>query len=112
MRIASRAGWKVAKAQYCTGEMAGSHLVMFTHDDLTCEVPLDKIAEHTELQERLMCEALREVCPDVFDDSTPRKLMVDSRVLSHLSKGAKATRVDGQMGVTQVQMPASLDRRK
>lgn len=111
MRFASRAGWKVAKTQYCTGEMAGSHLCMFTHDDLTTEVPHDKIVEYTEIQERLMCEALREVCPDVFDADTPRKLMVDSRVLSHLSKGAKATKVDGKMGVTAVQMPTSLERK-
>ncbi len=112
MRFASRAGWKVAKAQYCTGEMHGSHLVMFTHDDLTNETPLDKVAEHTDVQERLMCEALREVCPDVFDDTTPRQLMVDSRVLSHLSKSAKASKVDGKMSVTTVSMPESLERKK
>lgn len=112
-RIGSRAGWKVAKAQYCTGEMAGSHLVMFTYDDLTSEIPLGKVVEHTDVQERLMCETLQEECPDVFDDSTPRKLMVDSRVLSHLSKGARASRsADGAMQVTSVTMPASLEKRK
>ena len=112
MRFADRAGWKVAKAQYCTGEMHGAHLVMFTHDDLTSEVPLDKVAEYTDLKERLMCEALREVCPSVFDDTTPRHLMVDSRVLTHLSKGAKATKdADGRMAVTAVAMPVSLDRK-
>jgi hypothetical protein len=102
MRVADRAGWLVTKAQYCTGEMAGSHLVLFVHDDLTSEVPLDRAAEHAEIQERLMCQASREICPDVFAG-------VDTRILTHLSKGAKASRVaSGQLAVTTVAMPSSL----
>ncbi len=106
MRVAARALWKVIKAQYCSGEMAGSHVVMFVHDDITSEVPLDKVAEHCHIQETLMNEAAREICPDVWAG-------VDSRVLSHLSKGAKASRdADGTIGVTAVHMPDSLERKK
>ena len=111
-RAGSRAGWKVAKKQYCTGEMAGSHLVMYTYDDLTSEIPLDKVVEHLAEQEQSMCEALLETCPAVFTADTPRSRMVDSRVLSHLSKGAKASRsADGAMQVTAVHMPSSLEKK-
>lgn len=99
--VANRAGWLVAKAQYCPNsgpDMRGSHLVLFVHDDLTSEVPLDKADEHARIQEDLMCQASREICGDVFAG-------VDTRVLSHLSKGAKATKKDGKFGVTQVSMP-------
>jgi hypothetical protein len=101
MRVADRAGWLVTKAQYCTGEMAGSHLVMFVHDDLTSEVPLDRAHEHAMLQEQLMCQASREICPDVFTG-------VDTKVSTHLSKSAKATVQDGRLAVTSVSMPDSI----
>lgn len=104
MRIADRAGWLVTKAQYCPtpeADMSGSHLVMFVHDDLTSEVPLDRADEHAQLQERLMRQASLEVAPDCFAG-------VDTRILSHLSKGAKATKIDGRLAVTTVDMPESL----
>lgn len=107
MAIADRAGWLVTKAQYCPtpdADMSGSHLVMFVHDDLTSEVPLDRAHEHAKLQERLMCQASREICPDVFAG-------VDTRVLSHLSKGANATKADGKLTVTQVPMPDALGKK-
>jgi len=106
MRVAALALWKVIRAQYCSGEMAGSHVVMFVHDDITSEVPLDKVAEHCAIQERLMAEASREICPDVYAG-------VDSRVLSHLSKGAKVSKdAAGNVCVTRVHMPESLERKK
>ena len=104
MRVADRAGWLVTKAQYCPEsgpDMRGSHLVLFVHDDLTSEVPLDRAAEHAQIQESLMNRASREVCPDVFAGT-------DTRILTHLSKGAKATKVGGRLGVTRVEMPESL----
>jgi hypothetical protein len=101
MAVADRAGWLVTKAQYCTGEMAGSHLVLFVHDDLTSEVPLDRAAEHAEIQERLMCQASREVLPDCFAG-------VETKLVTHLSKGAKVTRTDGRLAVTAVAMPESI----
>lgn len=104
MRVAARALWKVAKAQYCLppshpDSMAGSHLVLFVHDDLTSEMPLDKAEEHLAIQERLMCEASREVCPAVFAG-------VESTLTSHLSKAPKGEK--DEFGVVQVQMPAKL----
>lgn len=109
MRVADRAGWLVTKAQYCPtpdADMSGSHLVMFVHDDLTSEVPLDKTHEHAMLQERLMCQASREICPDVFTG-------VDTKVSTHLSKSAKAKHDEtGRLAVTSVSMPDSLSKAK
>ncbi len=109
MRVADRAGWLVAKAQYCPtpeADMTGSHLVLFIHDDLTSEVPLDRVDEHAALQERLMCQASREVCPDVFAG-------VETSVVTHLSKGAKASHdAEGRLTVTQVAMPSALKGKK
>lgn len=108
MAVADRAGWLVTKAQYCASSMppednmSGSHLVLFVHDDLTSEVPLDRAAEHAAIQERLMCQASREVLPDCFAG-------VDTKLVTHLSKNAKATRsASGQLAVTDVRMPSSL----
>jgi hypothetical protein len=68
------------------------------------ETPLDLVAEHGALHEALMAQASRDVCPDVFAG-------VDTRATSHLSKGAKATRLDsGALGVTAVHMPDSLNK--
>lgn len=110
MRVADRAGWLVAKAQYCPefgeADMTGSHLVLFVHDDLTSEVPLDRAAEHAQIQEELMNRASREICPDVFAGT-------ETAILTHLSKGAKASHAaDGTLAVTQIQMPQSLTKGK
>lgn len=104
MRVAIRGLWYVLKAQYVTGEMAGSHVVMFVHDDITSEMPIHLVQQHIAIQERLMAQASREVCPAVFTG-------VDSKVLSHLSKSAKATKLtDGSFGVTDVHMPQHLGK--
>lgn len=104
MRVAIRGLRHVLKAQYVTGEMAGSHVVMFVHDDITSEMPIHLVQQHIAIQERLMAQASREVCPAVFTG-------VDSKVLSHLSKSAKATKLtDGSFGVTDVHMPQHLGK--
>lgn len=105
MRVAARGLHLVQREQYLPGgKMLGSHAVLFVHDDITSEVPLDRIDEHARIQEALMNQASREICPDVFAG-------VDTRVLSHLSKGADATMIDGRFGVTRVSMPEALQKK-
>lgn len=109
----------VLDAQYCPavdadgavgpGALWGSHVVLTTHDDIVSETPLGLLAAHAEIQQTLMARAARELAPGVFHADTPLKRIVDTRVLSHLSKGAAATRAaDGTFQITQVQMPQSL----
>src|SRR5262249_35870587 len=97
MKMAIRGLHLIQREQYLPGgRMLGAHAMMFTHDEVVSEVPLDRIDEYATLHEALMCQASREICPDVFTGA-------DTRVLSHLSKGAKATRdATGRFAVTQV----------
>lgn len=91
------------------GPMWGSFVVMTTHDDIVSEVPLSQVAEHAAVQEELMAKAARETFPGVFLSDTPLKRIVDTRVLTHLSKSAPATRTnDGALALTAVAMPDSL----
>ncbi len=91
------------------GALFGSHMVLTTHDDIVSEVPLHCVAEHARIQEELMARAARELCSGVFFPDTPTKRIVDTRVLTHLSKSAPATRdADGGLTVTAVAMPAAL----
>lgn len=104
MRVAIRGLWYVLKAQLVTGEMAGSHVVAFIHDDITSEMPLHLVQAHIKVQEALMAQASRDVCPAVFTG-------VDSKVTSHMSKHAKASKTaDGHFTVTDVQMPNHLGK--
>jgi hypothetical protein len=105
MKMAIRGLHLIQREQYLPGgRMLGSHAMMFTHDEVVSETPLDLVAEHGALHEALMAQASREVCDRVFAG-------VDTRALSHLSKGAKATRsADGRLGVTPVHMPDSLSK--
>lgn len=113
--VSHRALGYVLDAQYVEaddgspGAMWGSHVVLTTHDDIVSEVPLDRIDEHAQVQTELMARAARELCPGVFHADTPTKRIVDTRVLSHLSKSAPATRgADGRLALTSVDMPSSL----
>lgn len=91
------------------GAMWGSHVVLTTHDDIVSEVPLDRLAEHATVQAELMAQAARELCPGVFYADTPLKRIVDTRILSHLSKSAQATRdASGALALTTVHMPESM----
>jgi hypothetical protein len=105
MKMAARGLHLIQREQYLpTGRMLGSHAMMFTHDEVVSEVPLELVEEHAALHEELMCQASREVCPDVFTGA-------DTRAMTHLSKGAKATRsASGGLGVTPVHMPDSLSK--
>lgn len=107
MKMAIRGLHLIQREQYLpNGRMHGSHATMFTHDEVVSETPLDLVAEHGALHDALMCQASREVCADVFAGA-------DTRAMTHLSKGAKATRLDsGALGVTLVQMPCSLSKGK
>ncbi len=105
----------VLDAQYCPaadggpGALCGSHMVLTTHDDVVSEVPLHCVAEHARIQEELLAKAARELCPGVFHADTSTKRIVDTRVLTHLSKSAPATRdAAGGLTVTAVAMPAAL----
>lgn len=106
MRIAIRGLWYVIREQYLPGgELNGSHVVMFVHDDVSSETPLHLVAQHVPIQERLLARASREIAPAVFTG-------VESKVLSHLSKGAHATRdTDGALTVTAVEMPVRIGRK-
>lgn len=108
--VSHRAVGYVLDAQYIPGgELNGSHMVLTTHDDIVSEVPLHLVAEHARIQEELMARAARELCPGVFHADTPTKRIVDTRVLTHLSKSAPATRgSDGALQVTAVAMPTAL----
>jgi hypothetical protein len=109
--VAHRAVGYVLDAQYVEpdGPLAGSHMVLTTHDDIVSEVPLHLVAEHARIQEELMAQAARELCPGVFFADTPTRRIVDTRVLTHLSKGAPATRdATGALKVTAVDMPTAL----
>lgn len=102
MAMAIRGLHLIQREQYLPGgRLHGSHAMMFTHDEVVSDVPLDRVHEHGALQHELMCQASREICPDCFAGA-------DLRATTHLSKGAKATRVDGRLGVTRVEMPESL----
>lgn len=107
--VSHRAVGYVLDAQYVSGEMAGSYVVLNTHDDIVSEVPLDRVTEHARIQEELMARAAKELCPGVFHQDTPLKRIVDTRVLTHLSKSAPATRdAAGGLTVTAVDMPTAL----
>jgi hypothetical protein len=113
--VSHRAVGYVLDAQYVPaddggpGALAGSHMVLTTHDDIVSEVPLHCVGVHASVQEELMARAAREICPGVFFADTPTKRIVDTRVLTHLSKSAPATRAaDGTLTVTNVAMPAAL----
>jgi hypothetical protein len=95
----------VQREQYLPGgRLHGSHAMMFTHDEIVSDVPLHLVDEHGRLQQSLMCQASREICPDVFAGA-------DLRALTHLSKGAGETIVDGKLRVTQVSMPTALKKK-
>lgn len=106
MAMAIRGLHLVQREQYLPGgRMHGSHAMMFTHDEIVSDVPLHLVHEHGRIQQELMCEASREICPDVFAGA-------DLRALTHLSKGADATYdADGRLTVTQVAMPGSLKKK-
>jgi hypothetical protein len=106
--VADRAGWLIIKAQYCPSneaDMSGSHMISFVHDEFDSESPLAKVDEHARLQTELMNRASREICGDVFAGA-------DTKVLTHISKDAKARVVGGRFEVTPVHMPASIGGRK
>lgn len=107
MAMAIRGLHLVQREQYLpSGRMHGSHAMMFTHDDIVSDVPLALVDEHGKLQQELLCQAAREICPDVFAGA-------DLRALTHLSKGAEPTfDSDGRLQVTQVAMPTSLKGKK
>lgn len=100
--VARRAGWKIAKAQYITGEMP-SRTVLFIHDAFVAECRLEVRSQVAEVQERCMAEALTEVCPDmhitpILDAIRAGKvpgrdcMIIDSAAMDHYSKNAKHKR--------------------
>lgn len=100
--VARRAGWKIAKAQYITGEMP-SRTVLFIHDAFVAECKLAVRNQVAAVQERCMAEALSEVCPDmhiipILDAIRARKTpgrdctVIDSAAMDHYSKNAKHKR--------------------
>lgn len=95
--LASVAGWKIAKAQYLTGECPGK-LVFFVYDDFSSEAKPEDVAEVAAYHEWAIEEAGREVSPDV-------KYSGDSRALTHLSKGIKAKKdAEGRLTVAKVEV--------
>jgi hypothetical protein len=96
--VARRAGWKIAKAQYITGEMP-SRTALFVHDSFVAECKLEVRNQVAAVQERLMAEALTEVCPDMHilpileairQGKKPGRdcMVIDSAAMDHYSKNA------------------------
>jgi hypothetical protein len=97
MRVASEAGWKIARGQYLTGECPGN-MAFFVHDAFDSECHPNDVAEVAAFHERCIEEAGREVTPDV-------RITGDSRALSHMSKSVKARRgEDGRLTVAEVRI--------
>ncbi len=67
------------------------------HDAFDSEAKPEDAHEVALYQERCIEEAGAELCPDV-------KWAGDSRGLSHLSNGVKATRIAGRLVVSKVEM--------
>lgn len=111
--VARRAGWKIAKAQYITGEMP-SRTVLFIHDAFVAECKLAVRNEVAAIQERCMAEALTEVCPDmriypILDAIRAGRIpgknctAIDSAAMDHYSKEAKhKVDADGNLVVCAV----------
>lgn len=111
--VARRAGWKIAKAQYITGEMP-SRTVLFIHDSFVAECKLEVRNQVAAVQERCMAEAMNEVCPDMHilpildairQGKTPGRdcMIIDSAAMDHYSKNAKHKRdAQGDLIVCQV----------
>jgi hypothetical protein len=95
--IARRAGWKIATAQYITGEMP-SRTVLFIHDAFVAECRREARDTVAAIQERCMAEALSEVCPDmkIWSESRGKPpgpaMVIDSAAMDHYSKNAKHKR--------------------
>ncbi len=96
--VARRAGWKIAKAQYITGEMP-SRTALFVHDSFVAECKREVRNQVASVQERLMCEAMTEVCPDMHilplleairQGKKPGRdcMVIDSAGMDHYSKNA------------------------
>jgi hypothetical protein len=98
--VAKRAGWKIAKAQYITGELP-SRTVLFVHDSFVAECTIEDRNAVGAIQERCMAEAMSEVCPDMrivpILDAIRQGLkpgtnctVIDSAAMDHYSKDAKS----------------------
>lgn len=69
---AKRALWSVTRAQFTLGSpLFGSHVILFAHDELIGEVPEANASDGVKEVTRLMVEAMRGVCPDVFVAAEP-----------------------------------------
>lgn len=97
MFVMSYAGWDIVRAQKLTGQCPGN-VVFFTHDDFTTECKPDEVHEACAYHEKAISEAGQELAPEI-------PWVGESRALTHLSKGARATRdAAGRLQVTEVRM--------
>lgn len=72
--------WRTWRAQYKPGPLQGCPQVLFVHDEIVTQVPIDRAEEARAEQDRIMIEAFAAVCPDV-------PIRVDSHVESRYTKG-------------------------
>lgn len=96
-QVAGYALYLVVKAQLL-GQMPGRASV-FVHDEIGTDCKPEDVPEVDHMQSKLMIQASDELMPDV-------RAKVDSKAVSHWSKGAKASyAADGTLTVTQVKVP-------
>lgn len=71
---AKAALWLIQRA-CVSGELRGSYPVLFIHDEVVLETPLDKVHEHSEHLCRLMLDGMRAYIPDVAIRAEPVAMM-------------------------------------
>jgi DNA polymerase I-like protein with 3'-5' exonuclease and polymerase domains len=95
--VARRAGWRIARRQYMTGDMP-SRTVLFVHDAFVAECRIEDRDGVARIQEEEMAAALTEICPDMHiwcesHGKPPRPMsVIDSAAQDHYSKFAKSKR--------------------
>jgi len=90
--------WRIWRECGPGGRLAGSWPVLFIHDEIILETPLDLVDSHSRVLCQIMVEAMAEYIPDV-------KITASPVAMSHWSKGAKEVR--DSRGRLQVWAPSS-----